>query len=130
MQWGTTRVTFRVDVTPSFSFNLGEENAQRFVGHYEQTDTVKGKITVNSVNLRFRNGGLQMLEGSKSESYQYMIPLAGNLFTLAVLDRKGDIEQIMGKQYTYEFIIEGGRILRYEGRDAADKLWETAVRKP
>jgi DUF2911 family protein len=134
-QWGTVRIPFRIDVTPTYNVQMTAANAAPYVGRYsfawtqpDPKDTIPLTLT-----LSYRDSALfgdftpPIWPGAGTV---LMIPIREDWFIPAFLE-KGEIYDVE-KSMVLEFPRrKAGQKLApgFEVRGTADSLWATGKRK-
>ena len=135
MQWGTTRVAFRVDVEPSYSLTTTAARAGPYLGRYtfewttkEPGDTVPMTLTITHHDSTMV-GEWNPLPWPEAGPF-IMIPIKDDWF-IAGFTEKGELYEVE-KDMVIEFTRKRGQKLAtaFEVRGTADSLWATGKRKP
>ncbi|CAN5399316.1 hypothetical protein BH09GEM1_BH09GEM1_28090 [soil metagenome] len=129
MQWGSTKLSMRLDVEPSLVLTLTPADAEPYVGTYDIiTKTSSGEETVTAFRVTYENNILKAVEGKDSPIA--LVRIKPDWFVIGGLDKHGEIWQVYRASTTYEFAREGGRAVSVEERDSDDKLIATGHRRP
>jgi len=134
MQWGTTRATMRVAVTPSLTVTMAEADAKPYLGRWEykgKTPSVDSNRVVTFILSYEKN----TLKGRWEPDDEYMqtfamIRVAPDVFVPGLYDKNGEIYEVLRPDLVFTFKRVGGRPVTFELRDDADKLQATGTRTP
>ena len=134
LQWGTVRVPFRIDVTPSYNMAMSAAKAGPYIGKYafEWTEKEPGDTVPLSFTVTLRDT-LLMGEWSKEPwpgaNPIVMVPIKEDWFIPAFLEQ-GEIHDVE-KEMVLEFAHPktGEKARGFEVRGTGDSLWATARRK-
>jgi hypothetical protein len=132
-QWGTTRIPFRIDVTPTYSVQLSAAKAGPYAGSYsfnwvqpDPSDSLPRTLT-----LTFQDSALfgefrpPLWPGADRI---ILVPIKDDWFLPAFLE-KGEIYDVE-KSMVIEFPkAKSGKMPGFEVRGTGDSLWATGKRK-
>lgn len=136
MQWGTLRVPFRIDVTPSYDVKMSSASAGPYLGKYdfgwtekEAGDTVPMTMTISYQDTALVAEWVPDLWPGAGKVM--LIPVKEDWFYPAFLDKDGQIYDVE-KSMSMEFAKRKSgqkKALTFEVRGTADSLWATGKRK-
>jgi len=135
MQWGTTRVTFRVDVEPSYGIATAAAKAGPYLGRYEFAWTEKEPGDTLPITLTISHkdstlvGEWNPLPWPEAGPF-ILIPIKEDWF-IAGFTEKGELYEV-DRDMVIEFTRKRGQKLAntFEVRGEGDSLIATGRRKP
>lgn len=136
MQWGTTRVPFRIDVTPTYDVKMTSAQANPYLGKYDFAWTQKepGDTVATTLTISYRDTVLigqfapQLWPGAEKV---ILVPVKEGWFYPAFLEKdSGEIYDVE-KSMSMEFARRKGneKAAGFEVRGTGDSLWATGKRK-
>lgn len=134
MQWGTTRATLKVAVTPSLTVTMPEAEAQPYVGRYEYREArpSPGSTGVAVFIVTYENGTLKA-RWDPNDSYMQtfaLIRVGPDIFTPGLYDKDGTIYEVLRPDMMLTFKRVAGRPVAFEQRGETDALEATGTRTP
>ena len=134
MQWGTTRATLKVGVTPSLDATLPAGDAQAYVGRYEYrvTKPSPGSDSVTAFIVTYENETLKA-RFDPNESYMQtfaLIRVGPDIFTAGLYDKDGTIYEVLRPEMMLTFRRVTGQPITFSVRTEDDTLVATGTRKP
>ena len=134
MQWGTTRATLKVAVTPSLEVTMPEAEARAYVGLYEYREEKPspGSTGISAFIVTYENGTLKA-RWDPNDTYMQtfaMIRLGPDIFTGGLYDRTGAIYEVLRPDMMITFRRIDGQPLTFSVRGEDDALLATGTRKP
>jgi hypothetical protein len=135
MQWGTTRVAFRVDVEPSYSLATSAARAGPYLGRYEFAWTEKEPGDTLPITLTISQKDSTLVGEWNPRPWPeagpfILIPIKEDWF-IAGFTEKGELYEVE-KDMVIEFARKRGQKLAntFEVRGEGDSLIATGRRKP
>lgn len=134
MQWGTTRATLKVGVTPSLEATMPEVEAQPYLGRYEYRDTKPepGSSGVRAFVVTYQNRTLKA-QWEPNDAYMQtfaMIRVGPDIFTPGLYDKDGTIYEVLRPDMMFTFRRAAGQPVTFSVRREDDTLEATGTRKP
>ena len=134
MQWGTTRATLKVAVTPTLVVSMPEAEAQAYVGRYEyrETEPSPGSTGVSTFIVTYENKTLKA-RWDPNDSYMQtfaLIRVGPDIFTPGLYDDTGAIYEVLRPDMMFTFQRVGGQPVAFTVRGMSDALEATGTRKP
>ena len=131
MQWGVTRATLHLTVTPSLTGAMAEAEARPYLGRYAGMWTAEndsGKPLALSVS--YENG---ILKGEFDPADPYLgkfalIRVAPDIFVPGLYDKTGAIYEVLRPDMVATFTRVNGRPVSVAWRDAEDVLFAVGKR--
>lgn len=134
MQWGTTRASLRVGVTPSLAVTLPEADAQLYVGRYEYrvASPAPGAKGVSAFIVTYEQGTLKARWEPNDEYMQTfaLIRVAPDIFAPGLYDRNGAIYEVLRPDMMFTFRRVSGQPVIFTVRLDDDTLEATGTRMP
>ncbi len=133
MQWGTTRATMQLSVTPSLTVTMSEPDARPFVGRYTYTEeSASGSNGTVMLVVTYEDSTLKAHWDPDDEYMRTfaMIRVAPDVFVPGLYDKNGEIYEVMRPDMVFTFKRRGDRPETYELRDESDALIATGKRRP
>ncbi len=134
MQWGTTRATLKVGVTPSLEVTMSEADAQPYVGRYEYR-VVKpspGSSGLSAFIVTYENKTLKARWEPNDDYMQTfaLIRVGPDIFTPGLYDKDGTIYEVLRPDMMFTFRRVAGRPGAFDVRMDDDSLEATGKRTP
>ncbi|MEP6591904.1 MAG: DUF2911 domain-containing protein [Gemmatimonadota bacterium] len=131
MQWGTTRATLALKVSPSLTVALAEAEARPYLGRYLGTWTAEsdsGKPL--ALNVTYEHG---VMKGEFDPADPYLgkfalIRVAPDVFVPGLYDKQGEIYEVLRPDMVATFTRVNGRPMSVAWRDAEDVLFAVGKR--
>lgn len=132
MQWGTTRASMTVGVTPTLTFTLPAAEARDYLGRWEFAAKDGGPRAPTAVTFSYEDG---TLKGRFDPNAGWMgtfamIRVAPDIFVPGLYDAKGQIYDVLRPDVVFTFTRVNGRPVSFEERYEDDSLAGTGTRKP
>lgn len=134
MQWGTTRATLKVAVTPSLQVGIPEVDARPFIGRYEYRESKpsSGSNGVSTFIVTYENGTLKA-RWDPNDNYMQtfaLIRVGPDIFTPGLYDSDGTIYEVLRPDMMFTFRRATGQPVTFSVRGEDDALEATGTRKP
>lgn len=134
MQWGTTRATLKVAVTPSLEVTMPETDAQAFLGRYEvrAEKPASGSTGISALIVTYENKTLTA-RWDPTDSYMQtfaLIRVGPDIFTPGLYDSNGAIYEVMRPDMMFTFRRGAGQPVTFTLRGLSDELEATGTKKP
>jgi len=134
MQWGATRATMQVGVTPSLEVTMAETDAAPYVGQYSYSEKARNGTT-KAMSTFIVSYDAQTLKARWDPNDDYMqtfalIRVGPDIFTAGLYGKSGAIYEVLRPDMMFTFKRVNGRPTTLEVRDESDVLQATATRKP
>ena len=134
MQWGTTRASLKVGVTPSLEVTLPEADAQLYIGRYEfrETKPSAGSSGVSTFIVTYENRTLKARWDPNDDYMQTfaLIRVGPDIFTPGLYDKDGTIYEVLRPEMMFTFRRVAGQPVTFSMRGEDDALEATGTRKP
>ena len=134
MQWGTTRATLTVAVTPTLEVTTPVADAQAYVGRYEYREVKPspGTSGVSAFIVTYENGTLKARWEPNDDYMQTfaLIRVGPDIFTPGLYDRTGAIYEVLRPDMMFTFRRVDGQPLTFSVRGLDDDLEATGTRQP
>lgn len=133
MQWGTSRATLQVGVSPSLVVTMTEADAQPYVGRYEYREKTPepGTSGVGTFIVTYENKTLKARWDPNDDYMETfaLIRVAPDVFAPGLYDKNGEIYEVLRPDMMFTFKRVSGRAETFEVRTDADVLEGTGKRK-
>ncbi len=134
MQWGTTRATLKVAVTPSLEVTMPESDAQAYVGRYEyrMVKPSPGSTGLSTFIVTYENKTLKA-RWEPNDNYMQtfaLIRLGPDIFAPGLYDKDGTIYEVLRPDMMFTFRRVAGRPVAFDVRLDDDSLEATGKRTP
>ncbi len=134
MQWGTTRATLKVGVTPSLEVTMPEADAKPYIGRYEYRDTrpEPGTTGIRAFIVTYEAGTLKA-RWDPNDNYMQtfaLIRVGPDIFTPGLYDKDGTIYEVLRPDMMFTFRRFTGQPVTFSVRSDDDALEATGTRKP
>jgi Protein of unknown function (DUF2911) len=134
MQWGTTRASLKVAVTPSLEVTMPAADAQAYVGRYEYraAKPAPGTSGVSAFIVTYENNTLKA-RWDPNDNYMQtfaMIRVGPDMFTPGLYDKDGTIYEVLRPDMMFTFKRVAGQPVSFAVRLEDDSLEATGTRKP
>ncbi len=134
MQWGTTRATLKVGVTPSLEVTMPESDAQAYVGRYEYrlAKPPSGSTGVSMLIVSYENKTLKA-RWEPNDAYMQtfaLIRVGPDIFAPGLYDKSGAIYEVLRPDMMFTFKRVAGQPVTFAVRLDDDELEGTGSRKP
>ncbi len=134
MQWGTTRATLKVGVSPSLDVTMPEADAQAYVGRYEYREVwpTPGRTGVSAFIVTYDNKSLKARWEPNDDYMQTfaLIRVGPDIFTPGLYDKDGTIYEVLRPDMMFTFKRVVGQPTTFSVRGLSDVLEATGTRKP
>lgn len=135
MQWGTVRVPFRIEVTPSYDVKMTAAEAGPYLGTYafKWTESEAGDTVPIAMTISYRDTalvGVWTPELWPGADRAVLVPIKEGWFVPAFLEKNGEIYDFE-KSMSMEFAKRKGgekQARAFEIRGTGDSLWATGKR--
>ena len=134
MQWGTTRATLKVGVTPSLEVTMTEADAKPYIGRYEYRDTKPepGTTGIRAFIVTYENSTLKA-RWEPNDNYMQtfaMIRVGPDIFTPGLYDKDGTIYEVLRPDMMFTFRRVAGQPVTFSVRGFDDSLEATGTKNP
>lgn len=134
MQWGTTRATLKVAVTPSLAVTMPAAEAQPYVGRYEyrEVSPAPGASGASTFIVTYERGTL-LARWDPNDAYMKtfaLIRVGPDIFTAGLYDRDGTIYEVLRPDMMFTFRRPANGPVTFEVRGETDALEARGVRTP
>ena len=134
MQWGTTRASLKVSVTPSLEVTMPEAEAQAYVGRYEyrMAKPAPGSTGVSVFIVTYENKTLKARWDPNDDYMQTfaLIRVGPDIFAPGIYDKDGTVYEVLRPDMMFTFRRAAGRPVAFDVRLEDDSLEGTGTRKP
>ncbi len=134
MQWGTTRASLKVAVTPSLEVTMAEADALAYVGRYEyrMAKPARGSTGVSVFIVTYENKTLKARWEPNDEYMQTfaLIRVGPDIFAPGIYDKDGTVYEVLRPDMMFTFRRAAGRPVAFDVRLEDDSLEATGTRKP
>ena len=134
MQWGTTRATLKVAVTPTLEVTMPEADAQAYVGRYEyrMAKPAPGSTGVSVFIVTYENKTLKARWDPNDDYMQTfaLIRVGPDIFAPGIYDKDGTVYEVLRPDMMFTFRRAAGRPVSFDVRLEDDALEATGTRKP
>ena len=134
MQWGTTRASLKVSVTPSLEVTMPEAEAQAYVGRYEyrMAKPAPGSTGVSVFIVTYENKTLKARWDPNDDYMQTfaLIRVGPDIFAPGIYDKDGTVYEVLRPDMMFTFRRAAGRPVSFDVRLEDDALEATGTRKP
>lgn len=134
MQWGTTRASLKVGVTPSLESTMPEADAQAYVGRYEYRETKPsgGSSGLSTFIVTYENRTLKARWDPNDDYMQTfaLIRVGPDIFAPGLYDKDGTIYEVLRPEMMFTFRRVAGQPLTFSVRGEDDALNGTGTKKP
>ncbi len=134
MQWGTTRASLKVAVTPTLEVTMPEADAQAYVGRYEyrMAKPAPGSTGVSVFIVTYENKTLKARWDPNDDYMQTfaMIRVGPDIFAPGIYDKDGTVYEVLRPDMMFTFRRAAGRPAAFDVRLEDDSLEATGTRKP
>ncbi len=134
MQWGTTRASLKVGVTPSLEVTMPEAEARPYVGRYEYraAKPAPGAPAVSVLIVTYENRTLKARWEPNDDYFQTfaLIRVGPDIFAPGIYDKDGVVYEVLRPDMMFTFRRVAGRPVTFEVRLDDDALEATGTRKP
>ena len=134
MQWGTTRASLKLAVTPSLEVTMPEADARPYLGRYEyrRAKPDSGSTGVSVFIVTYENRTLKA-RWEPNDNYMQtfaMIRVGPDIFTPGLYDKDGTIYEVLRPDMMFTFRRVAGQPVTFAVRLEDDTLEATGTRKP
>jgi hypothetical protein len=134
MQWGTTRASLKVGVTPSLEVTMSDVDAQPYIGRYEYREVKPsaGSSGVSTFIVTYENRTLKA-RWDPNDNYMQtfaLIRVGPDIFTPGLYDKDGTIYEVLRPEMMFTFKRVAGQPMTFSVRGEDDTLEATGTKKP
>jgi hypothetical protein len=134
MQWGTTRATLKVAVTPSLEVTMSETDARPYLGRYEYrvAKPQPGSSGISTFIVTYENNTLKARWDPNDDYMQTfaLIRVGPDIFTPGLYYTDGAIYEVLRPDMMFTFRRIAGQPVTFAVRQEDDTLEATGTRKP
>lgn len=134
MQWGTTRASLKVGVTPSLESTMPEADAQVYVGRYDYRETKPSGVSsgVSTFIVTYENKTLKARWDPNDDYMQTfaLIRVGPDIFAPGLYDKDGTIYEVLRPEMMFTFKRAAGQPVTFTVRGEDDTLEATGTKKP
>ena len=134
MQWGTTRATLRMEVTPTLEVTMPEAEAQPYLGRYEYrlAKPAPGAAAVSAFIVTYENRTLKARWEPNDDYFKTfaLIRVGPDIFAPGIYDDRGTVYEVLRPDMMFTFRRVAGQPVTFTVRTDDDTLEATGTRKP